>query len=197
MIDNMLIDKKKFLKRIKDRERRFQKMSPARKRVAIAKDVIAAIEEKEITAATGIYINDKDLWPTKTFFNSKNTVSVVRRNIDKQVRDIFVEEYVPDCTACAVGSLFICAVKRYDKITIGQMGSFRRSDLTRYLNKFFSKTQLNSIEVAFETPYGTKRNIAIFSDDKSRLFGSKFKTAKLRMVGIMKNIIANDGEFIP
>lgn len=182
---------KKLRKQIKDRERRFNAMPKNRQRVAIAKDVITSLNTKEIVATQGSYLNSRQLWP-----DSKEFFSEEKENLDKQVRDVFIDKNPPKCTACAVGSLFVCAVKRHDAITIGEMNTFDRGNLTDYLDKFFDQDQLHLMEDAFETYYD-KTNRHNESYNEAEDFGRKYKTAKERMIAIMENVIANDGEFIP
>lgn len=88
------------------------------------------------------------------------------------------------CTCCALGSLVVASCSLKDK-SIHNMESF--DDCKDHLKKYFSTMQLNLIESAFEYDYdcGYDFSKAAQLSDKKRL----------KM--IMKNIIKNNGKFIP
>lgn len=127
----------------------FQKMSPAEKRVKIAQDVLAQVFARKITPKNGTWVSlfDADYAPAET-----------------QVCDIFRKK---NCEACALGSLFTCAVGIADNLTVGELFENKdryqaypapRSSMNvefadrdmKYLEKYFSKFQLALIEAAFE-----------------------------------------------
>lgn len=167
-------------RRIRDRERRFAMMPPARKRVAIARDVVEALAENRIRATMGIYLG-------RDGFD--------RRYVGRQLRDSILER-TPQCTACAVGAIFTCAVMRHDDFVEG--GYIGSADMYDYLGRWFSARQLALIECAFEmTPafkLGSQRYMTAYQAVE---FGRAFPSAKGRMVAIMRNIARNGGTFDP
>lgn len=174
---------KKWKKRIYDRERRFQAMTDAQKRVAIAKDVIAQLE-------SGLIIKAK----SGTYFASEGVNKAVAKAIQKSdddwlddieldLRDVLVSEQ-PTCSACAVGSMFICATLRQDNFNV--VGDdIDRSSMEGQLT-YFEPDQLWAIEDAFESSWK-------LSDEETMTKGEE--SDKKRLIAIMQNIIDNKGTF--
>lgn len=114
----------KEMKRIGDRNRRFDAMTPERKRVAIARDTLAALAAQKILAKRGIYLGDD-----------------AQENGDK-----LPNKY--ECHACALGSMFVGLTTRLKDLSV--KGSPYRFDITSHLSRYFSNEQLDSIEDRFE-----------------------------------------------
>lgn len=166
----------------------FEKLTKKQQRIAIAKDVLAQLDARKIIAEAGRY--------------------AVRRTKWQYNQEAHTSEQVDDgCQACALGSLFVCAVELDGKPPgPRERGSIYGLPHTAYdsrqpvINKllpYFSKTQLNLIESAYERhPYngnGYKSRDAI-------AFGKRYDSNDyddLRLRVIMQNIIDNDGRFIP
>ena len=123
------VDLRRLRKRIKDRERRFKKMSPERKRVAIAKDVIEQLNSSKFVAS-----------------NARGWIdpAVVRGNNDKELQDVFLEER---CTGCALGALFVCTVIRADELTVGEA----YSNLTNGIKSGWKTLGAISVSTSTET----------------------------------------------
>ena len=185
---------KKLQRQIADRERRFLKMDKPKKRVAVARDVIAALQAKKIQAKQGNWVN---------LGVGKKQERLLPGG--KQLRDVIIENS-PTCTACALGAMFVCAVMRKDALTVEECRSYDNLNLdydniADYLRAFFAEPQLEMIEVAFEKGTGAFWGDVAYADVSSKgraaLFGKQHKTAEDRMVAIMQNIISNDGTFRP
>jgi len=158
------------LKRIGDRNRRFNEMSPERKRVAIARDTIESLRLKKVVAKRGVYLD----WTSM-------------ENGDKLPKNY-------KCQACALGSMFVGLTTRVKDVSVKDANGGIRADITDGLSNYFDNEQLDLIEDAFETGYG-----CVADDDCStqQKFGAQFKTEDERLVAIMQNIINNNGEFKP
>lgn len=101
------------------------------------------------------------------------------------------------CTACALGALFACtAVRVGNKELIEEASNYWGFDQIReQLTPLFSEQQLGKIECAFEG----------WGADDSEEYGSLMTEAyndgisspRVRMERIMRNIIANNGTFVP
>jgi hypothetical protein len=201
---------KRLNKRIKDRNYRFSKMTPAEKRVRIAKDVVVMLDEEKLHARTGSYLRfeddseNSDVWDT------------VRNSPDsKQVHEIL--EPLESCTVCGIGAAFVATVLRADNLTLGDMtvdgcGSAQTGHLTndqpmrKYLETFFTQQQLALIECAFEQDFGFRerlngtcyKNVATKKDaTKAARLGERYDEHDDRLRAIFNNIIANHGEFVP
>jgi len=127
--------------------------------------------------------------------------------------DLEFRDYVKDrsCSACALGSLFLAYANLYNHIPVRTLVDTEYMEVEGYayitldihgiekkLTTVFSHDQLILIEIAFELGVGL---FQVRSDDEGRVqaynFGQQHKTPKDRLVAIMENIIANDGEFKP
>lgn len=189
-----------LMRAIRRREAAFQKMTPEQKRVAIAKDVLASIRSKRITPEKGTYLE---------MASDKQDPFGYETPLAAQVRDLVVGG---KCTACAVGSMFLCAVERHDDLTVAEASD--RVDISlgmkQFLARFFDYDQIALIESAFE-------RAAYLSIESGRqppragaaiLFGRAAvagmnvdadyrKCARVTMRAIMENIVENGGTFVP
>jgi len=188
----------------------FETLKPAEKRVAIARDVLAQIALKRFKPVSGFWIttpgNKGDI------FNEKDVKK------DPELQSIF--QKTKQCDGCAIGGMFMCAVERSDKLKLSELEcvkSFKEQvkyhdshpndvspklreeiseeDAFDYLGKFFSKDQLEMIEVAFEQGGGA---ISKFDCNTEALqFVEKVEEPADRMKLIMQNIVVNKGKFCP
>lgn len=175
------------------------KMTKAEARVAIAKDVIKQIKAKKFVAEKGTYVR------IDSMFDDDVREEVLKDASD--VRDIVCNPKAGVCTVCAMGSLFLSTARLFDNLPIpkeeaydGDLLSglpkpyvegensaapegYQKSPLKRY----FSKLQLSLIEAAFEgwpTKDGQYIELNSIHDED-------------RLLEIMKNIVSNDGKFVP
>lgn len=183
--------------RIRKANKRFAAMTKAQKRVAIAKDVLAALATKKIEAESGTYY-----LRTKALGDKLNG---------------------EQCNACAIGALFACQVERTPKLKLTDASdyydstdvywdedaheykegaaerSFASYGMRETLRKFFGDKQLGLIETAFEQDddYCYDLNLDGDTVDAAIKFGSRYRSDRGRMRAIMENIVANRGEFRP
>lgn len=166
----------------------FRKLSAPRKRVALARDGLAQLASGQLIATTGTWVNIDDDAAVPSGTDS-----------DTDLRDVIGEQ---TCETCALGGLFVCAVKRVDALKISELenGEYveysdvgvETEDVFAYLRKFFSESQLNAIEAAFEQGNGVASG-----SYAARSFASDIDDAELRMRLILENIVANKGTFDP
>lgn len=183
--------RRRMLRRIKDRNRRFSKLNLVGQRIAIAKDVIAQLIVKKFRATPGTYVRFK-----------LPSVS----NLEQQFNETM--EAVPKCEVCGVGGMFISAVRCYNDITVKEaLGSSIYSPLISlnspvmrdYLARWFSNKQVGLVESAFEqqarfaVETGSSHNEAM----DAAYFGTRFIKANDRLIAICKNIISHKGKFVP
>lgn len=151
----------------------FKKLDPARKRIAIARDVLKWLRIDKIVATQGTY-----LYPS-----------------DKRMQDVEDSPVVNGdrCGACALGAVFACYAERIGGVD--ELWWKTSEEMRDILAPFFDLEQLQLIEAAFERRAG----FAAQSPDKYKAvkFGANFLSDKARMAGIMENIIANKGTFVP
>lgn len=173
-------------RRISKANKEFDKMTPAEKRVQIARDVLAQLASKRLVAASGLWLSGKGAEPL--FSNTQ---------LDKNDELQAVLSKKKQCTGCALGGMFMCAVERADKLKLKDLSEdsqearhIENEDVFEYMGKYFSRDQLNAIEAAFEQGQGA-------SDDyKAGMWLEDIDDASLRMRLIMENIVANKGKFV-
>ena len=184
---------KKLQSEIARRNELFKGKSRAEKRVLVAQDVIAQIKAKTLIPSSGdwVYILDK--------YEPAYEASLRETVLNKEV----------ECNCCALGGLFLSCTLFNNKVKVGDVsptfGEYGFLDSTIYaekkfsngLNTIFSNEQLKLIEVAFECGCGAFYEDDVKDGEKAAKFGSRYNTEKGRMIGIMNNIIKNNGTFIP
>lgn len=164
----------------------FAAMSPPEKRVALAKDVLRWLEVGKFIPTHGTYLC--------TDIMERITLEDTERNLS---------EFLPKaegCNVCAIGGLFYCAVLRADNLKVGNhamiedYGDIDFDNLNinyhEYLEQFFSDDQEDQIESMFETG-------SCYLEDGSVIrLPPGIHTAAERMTWIMKNLVANGGDFV-
>lgn len=203
-------------RRIKRANEKFAKLTPAQKRVAIAKDVLLQMNTGFIKPKSGVWADfSKELPENKP---------------DMELQSFL--ETQKGCDACGLGSLFVCAVKLFDNLKVGEVIENIKQDtkeadphgpeddiqtdgitvktILSYLGKFFSKDQLEKIESAFEEGggYFSDNNEKFVQTPASISAGHYFNhindklcnlnedlSTELKLKLIMQNIIKNNGTF--
>lgn len=162
-------------RRVARENKAFEKLTPAQKRVAIARDVLAQIEMKKFVPVNGTWLTDYNDAEEELF-----SLKDVKDN--KELRDVLNKKET--CTGCALGGLFMCAVKRVDALKIHDLVAVKEAkeavknsyttygsnidnhlhegksidmgDIIKYFAKIklFSKQQSELIELAFENGGG-------------------------------------------
>jgi hypothetical protein len=166
-------------------------MSDERKemRLAIAKDVLARLDNGTLKPQTGDYWRfiDKSL---KTKLNGQE----ISKHID---------ELLKGCTACALGGMLIAHIAINNKCVFESMwgeNSFASRELPR-LEEFFTRKQLAIIEIMFEgnsSCYETQdveeNEVKLFNDNARWFYQEHYDDSpehRLRL--IMQMLINNDG----
>ena len=180
-----------LIRRFRDRNRRFRKLAPSQQRLKVIKDVITYLEEGKITARRGRYL--------------------VLRGYKKVINDSDqLHELVEQakCDACGIGSIFIAAVMLNNKLKISDLnGSYGSSAadgiktegvedwaMRSYLATWFDGEQMNLIESAFEEDNAYAAGTA---SQAAAEFGMSYNSDHERLLAICKNILANNGRFVP
>lgn len=183
---------KKINRKIAKDNLEFQKLSPSQKRIQIARDVLAQLASKKLVAQPGVWLSQAG---ESSFLSEK--VALTKKDVEVQT----VLSGLKKCEGCALGGMFMCAVERADKLKVSDLSGFsdvqdnyadlsvEGSDAFGYLKKFFSESQLNLIECAFEQGNGNSY------DGRSENFVYNIDDPSERMRLIMENIIANNGTF--
>jgi hypothetical protein len=166
--------------------KRFKNLSKQQKAIEVAKDILDLIKDNQIKVDQGTWLDLSNI------NNDKPQESLLRLSKEN------------DCRCCAMGSCLLSAIRLGNNIKYLEDSSYieESSYNTEYklLLKVFNQNQLSMIECAFEKGGGGFDYDDRLSDvlvDKCIKFGQKYRTPKLRLIAIMKNIIKNKGEFKP
>lgn len=172
--------------------KQFENLSPAERRVAIAKDVIAQIKCGRYMPDTGIYIEPEDI-------PGYEATSIQR---------IFND--IGSCRVCEIGGIILSVTKFRNKLNKEDIGRVSKDLNGRKINSIlkgvFTPKQLFLIECAFEGYNSTADRYACDKMDVENCF-SEEEVSKIddfraeyyddadRMIVIMRNIIKNKGTF--
>jgi hypothetical protein len=161
---------------------KFEGLTPAEKRVAIAEDVLERLRTGRVKAAHGAYVRG------------------AFGRMTEDIADAF--DQVKTCKACAIGATFVAALAMGRGFLKSDMRSFydqtisemRPTDMKFYLSRYFNTDQLKAIECAFEG--------WIYEEDchfhfEITHFNDGIDDPAERMARIMRNIVENDGLFAP
>jgi hypothetical protein len=152
----------------------FSKLSITKQRIAIAEDALKHIENKILTPATmQLVVHD--------------SISSIRNDKSKDLKTIFTD--MKSCEVCARGGLFVALILKDNKMKLGDLINRGGDAVNERLSDVFTLEQIDLMENAFEG----------FDDDDTASFKfyKKYKTAKGRLIAILKNIIKNKGIFKP
>lgn len=172
--------------------------SPDEKRVLIAKDVLKLLKEKRITPTTGVYCEIRN---KNAFYSKTNSISDNGRN-KFELSEAFK---VANCNTCALGALFVGALNVFDNVKIDSAytnygyNSLNSANIIfrNIMRTYFETRQLNLIESFLECHERFMVNYKFSSVEELEFNRFSKLDKKQRFVYIMKNIIKNNGQFIP
>lgn len=127
-------------------------LSDAQKRVAIAKDVIAQLEAKKISAATGHFVQGTIFaFIRRKLFNSQQSPEENDVAHNRSIQPYLVEglEQNQTCSVCAKGAIFIAHIQRFNQISYDQCSGTDERNVARLL-PYFPSQFLSEIETLFE-----------------------------------------------
>jgi len=134
--------------------------------------------------------------------------------VKKPLREAYLDGTVESCNVCALGGLFMSCTLYNNKTKLDALGRFgEASDLGDFidqeepisngLDKFFSRSQLELIEQAFEGGDGYFGDGCYthdaYNDDGRNYYtyADKYPKDNDLMIAIMDNIVKNNGTFVP
>jgi hypothetical protein len=195
---------RKIRKDIKKKNAEFEKLPADERRIIIALDVIDQLRIGKLIAERGTWIGIGE---------DQSDREILVNQMDKQLNTVIGSQ---SCTTCAIGGMFVCAVKRADRLKVKEIETVKDKseelsptdwvdptpdgvDLFSYLKRFFSEDQLNLIEIAFEKgDGGVKMEYMNTEQEDAKYFiESDDVEASDRMRFIMENIVVNGGTFKP
>lgn len=160
----------------------------AKDRVAIAKDALKWHRAGALDIRPGSYV--RPLRGNALIRNEQG--EMIDR--DTEARDVVIGK----CEVCALGALLIAKAVRFDAVTIGQL----KMNNAVALKDYFSNDQINSIEAAFEgTSYpsinGTCNDAIYTAGRVNSDWIARYPNHAVRFRAVMRNIIKNNGTFVP
>ena len=169
---------KNLLKKIRASNAKFEKMTKAERKAAVAKDVIALIDSGFFKVKTDMYLE------APTVFKGDYSSSTSDMLSDKDLSDVLTEKAKKNaCRVCAVGATFVATVMKRDQLNYNANG-YSDDNMLEYLEDIFSGQELRMMERAFE------------AIEDGQAFGESFNSDELRLRAIMNIIIKNNGKFI-
>ena len=179
-----------------------KKLTKAEKRVAIAKDVLKQLKTERYVATSGVYLeSSNDFHKASDAADAKEVLAKVEK-----------------CLVCAIGSMFMSAIGKFNNCTIGDVfaplgtgyyaserplkreGSDKPTTLHEHLEKYFTAPQLGLIECWFEGQSNYDmfvKTAFLYGSQAAVNFKQKYEDDNDRLSRIMKNIIRNKGTFKP
>lgn len=173
-----------LVKKIEKSNKAFEAMSPAEKRVAIARDAIERIKLGNVNPNRGYLL--------------RNVIHFIETS--KDMKTIVNEE---SCTVCAKGGLFVSYVGRVNNFNTCDLDDDSECKTSRPMKKLlelFTREQLDGIEVAFEEQsysWTITGHREFINNCRSYQLNCKISSSYDAMLSICKNIIKNKGEFVP
>ena len=167
-----VFDPIEFQEAVKERNLKFKLMSPARRRVTVARDVLHQIEIRKIVPSQGAYLQIEGLSASSS-------------------RARAIGDETVECHACAIGAVFLASLSwtSPEHFTYGSRGM--RATLEQH--EVFFPQMLRDMETVFEGAGGfggSTGSLQLANELNDRHYGPE---RRLRLM--MENIIRNDGEF--
>ncbi len=178
---------------IKTRNKIFRAATKAEKRVLIAKDVLVMLKNRKYKAKRN---------------NFAQLINTYSEPADKSVQELLLDKNQVKCECCALGGLMTSCIGYVNDFNVGDYWrkgidwNGGRANAGQKILQFFSKAQLVLIEIAFERANGyyqvgdVEYGRDIELTYKAEIF-AKGLSASDALTKIMKNIIDNNGTFVP
>jgi hypothetical protein len=175
----------------------FRRLSRPQQRVEIARDALSLMRRKKLSARRGAWaagINGPVLPGDYHSAGEYETYDAQEKLLKS-----------PECNVCALGALFVCGVRKADKLKVSArygMG-VHEDDVFDYLGSFFSQSQLKMMECTFENGGGavSMSELSPAAARACRAFGKKYlkdyDNGDRLLRAILRNVINNGGTFAP
>lgn len=179
-------------KRIEKRNAAFSRMPNHRKRMAIARDVLAQIEAKRYLAKTGSYVVSRGL--NERVYGDVHSVRTDehgRAIPQMSLQEALLEDAAAQCNVCALGSAFCSMARLEGGLTLRQVCGIHET-----LTPIFGQNQVALIEYAFEGCYsGSGLILTSAENEQCSRFHDKYDDDSKRLEAIFTNIVRNKGTF--
>lgn len=157
----------------------FERLSPQKKRLMIAKDVLRQLDARRYIPAGK---DAKDAWGGRTshgsFYVGTNRLGT-QGDLDFEADAQKVFRKLPQCHVCAIGAAAVSAARVFDRLTVEDVCD-QEQDVVR---QYFPDDQADAMEGTFELVYGDPEIM-------------RLKTRRGRLRAIFANVVKNKGDFI-
>lgn len=165
---------------------RFNSMTPAERRVEVAKDVILQLRNGLYQATKSTYVNFK----RSIAFDANRDMCTLA---DDEIR----------CECCVRGAMFLSKARKFNNLKMGDIPTLplhdkriytiNASNFKTYERELFSPDQIMLMECAFERWV----DYTVFPPHVNEYINKLPNDPTERMITIMQNVIDNQGTFVP
>lgn len=162
----------------------FNKLSKAEQRVEVAKDARRQVKSGVYTPQTSCFVDLR-------FYNSPKQGAAFHKALTRS--------NILECEVCALGALMVSSIRKKNNVQYDPFNAPNPDSgiFSTNLKALFSKSQRILIENAFELGGGYYAHSGERVSSIAVQFGKKFPDSTSRLIGILDNIIANNGTFKP
>ena len=186
------------IRNLEERNKWFNSLSKAEKRVEIAKDVIIAVKANLFRIGTGYFSTAlRDTVTSRSYVGGEDLQSYLASSRSNNII----------CRGCAVAGLFYSRIILGNEIQLNYREEkfysiihTSRGTIHNSLDNIFTTLQLDLVETAFErnvyaSELMTVKNEFLF--ERAISFGENYLKLRERLIAICENIIKNKGTFKP
>lgn len=173
------------------------------KRVAIAKDAIAQLNTEAYVAATGQYVGLD--WQQTDEIEAAAGACKLFTGKDasdfefNKVLDNVVSKQNP-CEVCAKGALFLSSIRKFNNFTLEEASDGDLDNMASHkVQEIFGEKNADLIEIFYEK-WDADQDMNPLDEEtfeKVEKWANKYPNNTDRLIAILKNIVKNNGEFIP
>jgi len=183
----------KKTKKVAKKAKKEQKLTAIQaNRVAIAKDALAQLKIKAYDAVSSngyVCLYDENSLSAAAESCELFTGKTADKTEFNKFMDNFISPSKP-CTICAKGAIFLSAVKKFNNFSLQRAVDEDLNDIaSSEVQKIFGMQNADKIEEYFECQDEY--------NDEGDKWSDKYDDDNERLEAILKNIIANKGDFIP
>jgi len=183
----------------------FNKLSKPKQRIAVAKDVLVLLRKYKVKLGSASVLRlklDKEMAREGFGLNFGLNVG------DELIKFLPALLAKKHCEVCGIGACLLSVVRLANdykvSVRLGKGSEDAPGEAYARVVKVFGIKNAYLIEKAFERGGGAMEYYFAYAYDdtsmwvrRAAIFGGQYKDDRKRMIAIMKNIIANNGDFIP
>lgn len=169
---------------------KFNSLKPSEQRVYIAKDVLKQLKAEKYKPILKNYVRD-------IHFNGNHK----QLQWDLKYEDVKTHfKKIKYCKVCALGSCLMSITRVKNQLSFDEITDHaQHTSSLKLLHGIFTHLQIYLIEACYEgASYYAEETLGEYHHfDVVKKYVNKFRSKKIRLEKIMKNIIRNTGDFFP